>query len=199
MKRIAYGTIVLLLAAAVLASGCTGNQIPGPTSEQVNNSTTSTSVSASANSTASASIVSPTPTPTSVKIATVIHVWAGYMGMPALWLEDPQNYTVAQGSEQQVQYWVDAADGAHPCGAANYYIDNQAAGGAWEITKPQPEYWQGCPSGLAGGAGGLYLYARDTSQLSLGWHTLTIDYLGNYTYEPSQFVAQFLVVAQNAA
>lgn len=199
MKRIAYGTIVFLLAAVVLASGCTGNQIPGPTSEQVNNSTTATSVSASANSTASASIVSPPPTPTSVKIATVIHVWAGYTGMPALWLEDPQNYTVAQGSEQQVRYWIDAADGTHPCGAANYYIDNQAAGGAWEITKPQLEYWQGCPSGLAGGAGGLYLYARDTSQLSLGWHTLTIDYLGNYTYEPSQFVAQFLVVAQNAA
>lgn len=104
------------------------------------------------------------------------------MGMPALRLEDPQNYRVAQGSEQQVRYGVDAADGTHPCGAANYYIDNQAAGGAWEITKPHPEYWQGCPSGLAGGAEGLYLYARDTTQLSLGWHTLTIDYLGNYTY-----------------
>ena len=77
------------------------------------------------------------------------------MGMLALWLDDPQNYTVAQGSEQQVRYWVDAADGTHPCGAANYYIDNQAAGGAWVITKPQPEYWQGCPGGLAGGAGGF--------------------------------------------
>jgi hypothetical protein len=93
------------------------------------------------------------------------------MGMPALWLEDPQNNTVAQGSEQQVRNWVDASDGTHPCGAANYYIDNQAAGGTWGITKPQPEYWQGCPNSLAGGAGGLYPYTRDTSQLSLGWHT----------------------------
>ena len=116
--------------------------------------------------------------------------------MPAFWLEDPQQYPVAQGSGQQVRYWIDAADGKQPCGAANYYIDNQAAGGAWEITKPQPQYWQGCPGGLAGGAGGLYLYARDTSQLSLVWHTLTIDYLCNDTYAPSQFVAQFLVVAQ---
>jgi len=104
------------------------------------------------------------------------------MGMPAFWLEDPQNNPIKQGSEQQVRYWVEAADGTQPCGAANYYIDNQAAGGAWEITTPQPQYWQGCPSGLAGGAGGLYLHASDTSQLSLGWHTLNIRFNARTAY-----------------
>jgi len=89
---------------------------------------------------------------------------------------------------------INGADGKHPCGVANYCIDNQAAGGMWDITKPQPQYWQGCPAGLPGGAGGLYLYPNDTAKLTVGWHTLKIDYLGDSTYAPSQFVAQFLVV-----
>ena len=73
---------------------------------------------------------------------------------------------------------INGANGKHPCGASNYYIDDQAAGGTWGITKPQPLYWQGCPAGLPGGAAGLYLYPNDTAKLTVGWHTLKIDYLG---------------------
>lgn len=32
-------------------------------------------------------------------------------------------------------------------------------------------------------------------RLAPGWHTLKIDYLGNGKYAPSEYVAQFLVVA----
>ena len=118
------------------------------------------------------------------------------MGQPAFWLDYPQyHFALKQGSSEVVRYWIEAADGKHPCGAANYYIDNYAAGGKWDITKPNPQYWEGCPEGLPGGAGGLNLYAEDTMKLSPGWHTLKIDYLGDNTYAPSEFTAQFLVVA----
>jgi len=116
------------------------------------------------------------------------------MGMPAFWLDDPQHYPVVQGTAQQVRYVIDGANGKHPCAASNYYIDGYAAGGKWEITKPQPQYWEGCPGGLAGGAGGLYLYPADTAKLTPGWHTLKIDFLGDSVYAPSQYQAQFLVI-----
>jgi hypothetical protein len=115
------------------------------------------------------------------------------MGMPAMWLEYPTyNATIKQGGSEQVRYWVNAADGTHPYETANYYIDGKTAGGRWDVTPPNPG---GCQPGLAGGAGGLYLNPEDTMKLSPGWHTLTIDFLGNDTYAPSQFTAQFLVVA----
>jgi hypothetical protein len=56
------------------------------------------------------------------------------MGQPALWLDYP-TYHVAlkQGGSEQVRYVINGTDGKHPCGLANYYIDNQAAGGTWDI------------------------------------------------------------------
>jgi hypothetical protein len=117
------------------------------------------------------------------------------MGQPAFWLDYPTSHVaLKQGGSEQVRYVINGADGKHPCGLANSYIDNQAAGGTWDITKPQPPYWKGCPAGLPGGAGGLYLYPNDTAKLAVGWHTLKIDYLGDNTYAPSQFAAKFLVV-----
>ena len=128
-------------------------------------------------------------------IPTTISVWGGYMGMPAEWLNYPvYNVALKQGSSEQVRYVVNAADGTHPCGAANYYIDNYAAGGVWDITHPTAQY--GCSAaGMPGGAGGLYLYPSDTAKLAVGWHDLKIDYLGDNTYAPSEFEASFLVTA----
>jgi hypothetical protein len=121
-------------------------------------------------------------------------VWMGYMGEPAFWLTSPTTNPVVRGQPAQVRYWVNASDGTNPCGAANYYIDTQAAGGQWVITTPQPQYWKGCPAGLPGGAGGLYLSGSDTAKLSPGWHTLIIDYLGSGKYAPCEFKAPFWVV-----
>jgi hypothetical protein len=130
------------------------------------------------------------------RIPTTIHVWEGYMGMPAMWLDYPTYHNpLTQGEPEQVRYWVEAADGTYPCGMANYYIDDQAAGGEWNVTSPQPQYWEGCPGGLPGGAGGLYLRPNDTANLSVGWHTLKIYYLGDNKYAPAEYTAQFLVIA----
>ncbi|MGZ4916547.1 MAG: hypothetical protein ACXV45_07840 [Halobacteriota archaeon] len=188
-RRLLVTSILIIVIASMLIAGCTS------TTNTTSPTAASTTPTATASTARNATRSTPIP-PTPAKIATTIHVWEGYMGQPAFWLDYPQ-YHVAlqQGSSEMVRYWIDAADGKHPCGAANYYIDNYAAGGKWDITKPNPQYWEGCPEGLPGGAGGLSLYAEDTMKLSPGWHTLKIDYLGDNTYAPSEFTSQFLVVA----
>lgn len=139
-------------------------------------------------------LVSPTPTPTPppAKIATSINpyvppVWYAYGLIPT-----PLSQSVKQGQVAVVQYSIKAANGKQPCGAANYYIDDQAAGGEWSVSKEIPGY--GCPAGVSGGAGELTLHAADTAKLSPGYHSFKIDYLGDNTYAPSQYVTQFLVV-----
>ncbi|MFZ0012347.1 MAG: hypothetical protein WAL97_10700 [Halobacteriota archaeon] len=192
--------VLVLVSVLVIVAGCTSANPASPPSTQTASTSASATPSPSQPTTIPITpslIVTPSPpsTPAGGRIATTLSVWEGYMGQPALWLDYP-TYHVAlkQGGSEQVRYVINGTDGKHPCGLANYYIDNQAAGGTWDITKPQPLYWQGCPGGLPGGAGGLYLYPNDTAKLAVGWHTLKIDYLGDSTYAPSQFVAQFLVV-----
>jgi hypothetical protein len=210
LKPIAATVVLLLVVVSLSVAGCASstnsNQAASSTSQAASNAASTTATTANSTTSAVATATAtPTPTPTpsvptpspTPTVATTISVWEGYMGMPAEWL-DYSTYHVAlkPGGSEQVRYVVNAADGTHPCGSANYYIDNQAAGGAWEVTKPQPQYWQGCPGGLPGGAGGLYLYARDTIKFAPGWHTLKIDYLGEGNYAPSEFVASFLVANQ---
>ena len=204
IKKIAIMCIVLALVSVVsVVAGCTFANPASPTPSTQTGTATASATPSPTNSEPTiipitpSPIVTPTPssTPTGTRVATTLSVWEGYMGQPAFWLDYP-TYHVAlkQGGSEQVRYVINGADGKHPCGLANYYIDNQAAGGTWDITKPQPLYWQGCPAGMPGGAGGLYLYPNDTAKLAVGWHTLKIDYLGDSTYAPSQFVARFLVV-----
>jgi len=54
----------------------------------------------------------------------------------------------------------------------------------------------GCPAGVSGGSGELLLNTADTAKLSLGWHTLKIDYLGDSKYAPAEFTAPFFVAAR---
>jgi hypothetical protein len=194
MDKKLLAVIVLAVIALLSIAGCTSST----SSNQAASSTPSVSATPTGTRTGTPTVIPTIPltiTPTLTPlIATTIKVWMGYMGEPALWLTAPSTNPVAQGQPIQVRYWVNASDGTTPCGAANYYIDNQAAGGQWMITTPQPQYWTGCPEGLPGGAGGLYLSGNDTAKLSLGWHTLQIYYLGEGNYAPSEFVAQFLVV-----
>ena len=70
------------------------------------------------------------------------------------------------------------------CGAVNYYIDNSAAGGTWNIN----------PAGsCSASSGSLALAGPDTAKLSIGTHTLKVDFLGNNAYGPSQSVMTFTV------
>ena len=72
------------------------------------------------------------------------------------------------------------------CGAVNYYVDDYAAGGTWNIN----------PSGAcSASSGSLSLTGTDTAKLSVGTHTLKIDWLGDSTYGPSQYVEQFTVTS----
>ena len=70
------------------------------------------------------------------------------------------------------------------CGAVNYCIDDQAAGGTWNI-NPAGTY--------SASSGSLSLTGTDTAKLSVGTHTLKIDWLGDSTYGPSQASEQFRV------
>jgi hypothetical protein len=73
------------------------------------------------------------------------------------------------------------------CGQAlNFYIDGQPAGGKWAISSPGP--LNGCWV-----TSSLTLSPEDTAKLSLGAHTLTVDYIGDATYAPSQYVSVFNV------
>ncbi|HYC21015.1 MAG TPA: hypothetical protein VEF35_10530 [Candidatus Bathyarchaeia archaeon] len=70
----------------------------------------------------------------------------------------------------------------------NYYIDNRAAGGTWNIN----------PAGsCSASSGSLVLFDADTSKLSIGTHTLKIDLLGNNAYGPSQSATTFTVGASS--
>ncbi len=134
----------------------------------------------------------PTPTPSPSKIATSINAYVPEVYYAYGLISTPLSQSVKQGQTAVVQYSIKASNGKEPCGAANYYIDDQAAGGDWTISKSMPG--SGCPAGVGGGAGTLTLHASDTAKLSPGYHSLKIDYLGDNTYAPSQYVARFHVV-----
>lgn len=185
---VAVVPLVMLVVAAML--------LPQSISPTSNTTTTSTSTASSALAHSNVA-VSATPLSTQQTLSiqalhsTKINVWAGYMGMPALWLSDPVNNPVKRSSEVSLRIWIDASGGKCPCRSVNYYIDNAAAGGTW---NSKPSGGDDCCGGLSGGTGGLTLHSQDTAKLSPGWHTLKIDFLGDDVYAPSQWTGQFLVV-----
>jgi hypothetical protein len=111
--------------------------------------------------------------------------------------------SVKQGQVAVVEVVINATDGTHPCGGSSVfcYIDGQVAGGhivsqgAGGYWRVNPDIGYGCPGGVYGGAGQLFLDPDATAKLSLGSHTLKIIYNGNDPYARSQFETQFLVVA----
>jgi len=68
----------------------------------------------------------------------------------------------------------------------NYYIDNYAAGGTWNINPA---------GGCSASSGSLVLAGADTAKLSHGTHTLKVDWLGNNAYGPSQSVMTFTMTS----
>ena len=199
-KHFFIGLTALLLCATILTAGCmSSNTSPSP-SPTSNTTTAGASTAASPTSVQQNVVVvtvtaTPGPTqqspPTQATYSTKIGVWAGYMGMPALWLSDPVNNPVKRENEASLRIWIDASNGKCPCRPVNYYIDDAAAGGTW---NSKPGGGDDCCGGLPGGTGGLTLHSQDTAKLSPGWHTLKIDFLGDAMYAPSQWTAQFLVV-----
>lgn len=70
------------------------------------------------------------------------------------------------------------------CGQeVNFYLDDKPAPGKWNI-DPNPECWVSAQ---------LLLSADDIAPLSLGAHTLKVDYLGDTTHAPSHWEGTFNV------
>ncbi len=176
-ERVTFNT-----AADAQAAGyrpCTLCRPPTATAVSVRSATPSPSPS-----------VAPTPTPT--KTATSINAYVPPVYYAYGLIPTPLTQSIKQGQMAVVQYSIKAADGKEPCGAANYYIDDKAAGGDWSISKGMPG--SGCPAGVSGGAGMLTLRPTDTAKLSPGYHSFKIDYLGDNTYAPSQYVTQVSII-----
>ena len=151
----------------------------------------SKSVTATITPTAKASA---TPTP---KIATVTRVWApAVMGPDTIANPGPgMGAYIRQGGDWYCRAVVNAADGTHPCGSANWYIDDQAAGGVWSNNGPGVNGLPGCSAGMGGGFAMLELHTADTLKLSVGYHTLKCDFLGNGTYAPAEWVGRIYIAA----
>ncbi len=117
----------------------------------------------------------PTPTPQSV-----LPTQASVSGPTSVVQGQPATFTATLYSVNEH---------INVCGAVNYYVDNYAAGGSWNIN----------PAGsCSASSGSLVLAGTDTKNLSPGTHTLKIDWLGNSEYGPSQAVMTFSVTPSPA-
>lgn len=208
LKPITAIVVLLLLSASLLVSGCTSsnnsNQAASsasPTASSAATTTANTTTSASASATPSASpstSIVPTPTPTPTIVPTPTHLIATTTGVWAPSVNNPDTIFNPGPSNAIFPGWycraiVNAADGTHPCGLANWYIDNYAADGVWSNNAPGVNGLPGCSGGMGGGFAMLQLNAPDIAKLSPGYHTLKCDYLGDSKYAPSEWVGRFYV------
>jgi hypothetical protein len=169
MKKLLV-SIVLIMVASLSIAGC----LSSLSSNQAAPSAASPSASASASATHSPP-PSPTLTPTSSPGALPTQV--SVSGPTLVVRGQPATFTAAIYSVNER---------TNVCGAVNYYIDNYAAGGTWVIN----------PAGTcSASSGGLVLAGADTAKLSLGTHTVKVDWLGNNAYGPSQSVMTFTVTS----
>jgi hypothetical protein len=108
------------------------------------------------------------------------------------WVSLVMDYGIVRGQEYFLAWaiYVPGHINDHRvCGQwANFYIDDQPAGGEWQ----KWDYVSGgglyCVESV-----GLRLNSTDTAKLLPGVHTLKVDYLGDNTYAPSQWVSTFVV------
>ena len=169
---------MLVVIASLSIAGCTSstssNQAAGSAS-QVVPSAGSPSASASASATPSPT---PSPTPTSTpQPVGPLATQATVSGPTSVVQGQAITFTTTLYSVNEHK---------NVCGAVNYYIDDYAAGGTWNIN----------PAGsCSASSGNLALAGADTAKLSPGTHTLKIDWLGDSNYGPSQASEQFTVTS----
>jgi|BarGraNGADG00312_1021997.scaffolds.fasta_scaffold22239_2 hypothetical protein len=183
---------VILFVLMIAVTGCVSNQTSSP--QVAGSESPSDSASASASAAKTVTTATPTSTPTQTpgtsKVATTTQVWAPpVIGPDTIANPGPSmGAYIAQGSDGwYCRAVVNAADGTHPCGKANWYIDNQAAGGVWSNNAPGVNGLPGCSEGMGGGFAMLELHSADTLKLSIGYHTLKCDFLGDSKYAPSEW------------
>ena len=185
MKRqIVIGLMVALVILAVLTAGCTSN-----TSNTTSPSPSNASKSAHPTGTTSPTPVvvtvtvsaTPTPAPPQQQIATKIEgdKYVSIAMSPGAGIIQGQQYAFGFSI-----FTLPEIPGRILCGqSVNFYIDGKPAGGTWQRSEP----------GTCFASDFLVLSAQDTAKLSVGAHTLAVDYSGDNTYAPSHFEGTFYV------
>lgn len=198
MKQTAPIIAIILFVLMIAVAGCVSNPTSSPQVTGSESPTDSASPSASAATTVTTATPTsmPTQTPVTTQVATTTQVWAP----PVVGPDTIANPGPGMGANipRGTDWWycravVNAADGTHPCGKANWYIDDQAAGGVWSNNAPWVNGLPGCSGGMGGGFAMLEFHSADTAKLSIGYHSLKCDYLGDSKYAPSEWVGRIYV------
>ncbi len=186
-KQLVIIPIATILLVTVFVAGCTTGEFDyGPSSSTQNPLENTTS----------------TPTPKPVVVKVTVTVTATPTPMPKAripteihenkWVSMAMSNGIVRGQEYSMGWVISVLGHVNDhrvCGQwANFYIDDQLAGGKWV----KWDYVSGgglyCVASV-----GLSLSSADTAKLSLGMHTLKVDYLGDDTYAPSQWASAFVV------
>jgi len=178
-KQLLIALMVIILPTVFIA-GCTGN------------TTTNTTSTSPATSTASmTSKITETPT-FSTPLTPTVKANIPTEISADKWVSLAMSDGIVRGQEYSLA-WAIYVPGhindQRVCGQwANFYIDDQSAGGNWQ----KWDYVNGgglyCVESV-----GLHLSSTDTAKLSPGMHTLKVDYLGDNIYAPSQWVGTIAV------
>jgi hypothetical protein len=184
MKRqIVIGLMVALVILAVLTAGCTSNT-SNTTSPSPSNASKSAHPTGTASPTPVATVTvsaTPTPVPPRQQIATKIEgdKYVSIAMSPGAGIIRGQQYTFGFSI-----FTLPEIPGRILCGqSVNFYIDGKPAGGTWQRSEP----------GTCFASDFLVLSAQDTAKLSVGAHTLAVDYSGDNTHAPSHFGGTFYV------
>lgn len=182
--QIVLGLTVALVILAVLTAGCTSNTSNTTSLSSSNESKfthpldTTSPASAVATVTVSAT---PTPAPPQQRIATKIEgdKYVSIAMSPGAGIIRGQQFTFGFSI-----FTLPEVPGRILCGQyVNFYIDGKPAGGTWQRSAP----------GTCFASDFLVLSAQDTAKLSVGAHTLAVDYLRDNTHAPSHFEGTFYV------
>jgi len=178
-KQLLFVLMTTILLATVFVAGCTGNTTNiTSTSPATSTSTTTSKITATPTLRASLAPALKAKIPTEI---------GGNK-----WVSLAMSNGIVRGQEYFLA-WVIYVPGHindhRVCGQwANFYIDNQPAGGEWQKWNYVNSGELYCVESV-----GLRFNSTDTATLSPGVHTLKVDYLGDNTYAPSQWVNMFVV------
>jgi hypothetical protein len=175
--------LIILIITIVLAMGFVVESTGGATNTTSHSPATSTATVTSKITATPTLSVSSSPAPKAL-IPTEIH--------ENKWASMAMSNGIVRGQEYFMGWYIYVPGHVNDhrvCGQwANFYIDDQPAGGEWQ----KWDYING--GGLYCAVSvGLHLNSADTAKLSPGVHTLKVDYLGDYTYAPSQWASTFVV------
>jgi outer membrane murein-binding lipoprotein Lpp len=179
--------VVAAVAAIILVAGCTSSNQPSSSNQVTNTSTSSTSTSAATSSSVArasptvkpSASISPTPSASPTATPTPAPSGSGKVATSIQFDQAPPA-TVKRGTPVNLGIEVIGSTSSPPliCGHGM-------------VTASMGTVTQGEASGCFRTA----QYSLDTSSLSPGTYTVTLNYAGDSTYQSSQSTAQITVTA----